>query len=75
MRTVDRRLFMRESALLVGAFASRASTSRGMQQPEKHKAGPNDVLRAAVLGVRGRGMEHLDSFTKLPDVRVTTIRE
>jgi predicted dehydrogenase len=36
-------------------------------------AGPNDVLRVAVLGVRGRGMEHIQGYKPHKDVRITTI--
>jgi predicted dehydrogenase len=36
-------------------------------------AGPNDVLRVAVIGVRGRGREHISGFAALPDARITTI--
>ena len=33
----------------------------------------NDTVRLAVIGVRGRGREHVQGFTRLNDVKITTI--
>jgi predicted dehydrogenase len=38
-------------------------------------AGANDRINAAVMGVRGRGREHISCFAKLPGARVTAICE
>jgi predicted dehydrogenase len=83
MRPVDRRDFLRSSAAMAaglttfGATSARAGDGDADSEKDKDrdakKAGPNDVLRLAVIGVRGRGMEHLAGFGRLGDVRITTI--
>jgi len=35
--------------------------------------GPNDTIRVAVIGVRGRGKDHISGFLKTPGVEVATI--
>ncbi len=50
----------------------------GADSPEADKAdakpvGPNDTLRVAVCGVHGRGKDHIAGWSKLNDVRITTI--
>src|SRR6516165_7703195 len=76
--TVDRRQFLQDTAALAaGISALQAATSaRAADETSPttgKKAGPNDVVRIAVIGVRGRGMEHIRGFTELPDARITTI--
>ena len=36
-------------------------------------ASPNDTIRIAVLGVRGRGKSHIDGFQPLPNVEVVAL--
>ena len=36
-------------------------------------AGPNDTVRVAVTGVRGRGLEHVNGLLALPDVEIAAI--
>jgi predicted dehydrogenase len=87
MRPIDRRRFFHDSAALAAglSLASAATTDAQAEDvPSGKKAGPNEVIRIAVIGARGvrpngirssgRGMEHLDQWTKLQnDVRVTTV--
>jgi predicted dehydrogenase len=74
MRPIDRRHFLTESAMLAGAAAlGGAMGAQADDQPEGKKAGPNDVVRMAVIGVRGRGMDHVAGLTAQKDVRITTI--
>ncbi len=78
MRPSDRRQFLHDSALLTAGLAAFSSTqSRGRAddapEPTSKKAGPNEVIRMAVIGVKGRGLEHVGGFTNLPDVRITTL--
>jgi len=49
------------SLLLVGTRASRAI------------AGANDRVRIALLGLNGRGREHLASYAKVPGVEIATV--
>ncbi len=83
MPTIDRRQFLQDSAALaaslsafeVAATRARAQETPAQDQPKEapKRVGPNDQIRVAVLGVKGRGMEHIASYLKLKDCRVTTI--
>ncbi len=77
---LDRRQFLHDTAALVASLSAlQATTARAADEEatpkpgNRKKAGANDVIRLAVIGVRGRGMEHLRSFSDLDDARITTI--
>lgn len=72
---LDRRRFLQESVLAAGLASVAATPSARADDDEKPKAKakPNDALRVAVVGVRGRGMEHIDGFGKQPDAKVVAI--
>jgi Oxidoreductase family, NAD-binding Rossmann fold len=77
MRTLPRRVFLQDSAALAAGMATIAGLA-GADAPREDKAdnkpvGPNDTLRVAVCGVHGRGMDHVAGWSKLNDVRITTI--
>ncbi len=38
-----------------------------------HAFGANDRIRVAVIGVNGRGKDHISNFSKLPNVEVATL--
>jgi len=60
---MDRRQFLIGSAATIGTLsASRISL-----------ASPNDTIRVAIVGLRGRGKAHLGGFPKLPNVTVAAI--
>ncbi len=74
MRPVHRRHFLQESAIIAaGLTALPPADARAADVAEPRKYGPNDTVRLAVLGVRGRGLDHIGGFTNLNDVRITTI--
>ena len=84
MPLIDRRQFFQNSAALaasLSAFEVAATRARADDVPDASKAkpqdakkvGPNDQIRVAVIGVKGRGMEHIGSYLKLKDARITTI--
>jgi predicted dehydrogenase len=81
MRAPHRRRFLHDTAALAASLAaipagtSRAGDDRRADSPADDKPGsPNEVLRVAVVGVRGRGMDHIAGFGHLKkDVRITTI--
>jgi predicted dehydrogenase len=70
-----RRSFLEET--LVAASAAMAAVKYSESEPayaaETQVKGPNEVLRAAVIGVRGRGGSHIQSLSELPGVEVTAI--
>ncbi|HEV3167904.1 MAG TPA: Gfo/Idh/MocA family oxidoreductase [Isosphaeraceae bacterium] len=77
MRPIDRRQFFQDSAAMAAGL-SLVGAAAGSAQAEDDDApakpvSANDAIRLAVIGVRGRGMEHIGGFTNLNDVRITTI--
>ena len=78
MAGIDRRQFLQNSAALAASLKTLEATSTAARAAEPDevgakKVGPNDAIRVAVIGVRGRGMEHIQSYLKLKDARITTI--
>jgi predicted dehydrogenase len=81
MTAIDRRQFLQNSAALaasLSAFEIAATKSRAEEpddQPVKEakKVGPNDQIRVAVIGVNGRGMDHVGGFLRHKEARITTI--
>lgn len=67
MTEVNRREFMKRTA---GATAALAV---GFNLARSAKASPNDTIRVAVVGIRGRGRSHIRGFARLPNVEVAAI--
>jgi predicted dehydrogenase len=61
MATLNRRDFLRGSAALAGAWASTGLFENIVEagQDTPRRRGPNDQLHVAVLGVHGRGRDHI----------------
>ena len=78
MRSIPRRRFLHDTATLAATLAAlpagglRAADDKDApaRTGDNRPSGPNDVLRVAVVGVHGRGMDHLDGFSRLNDVRI-----
>jgi predicted dehydrogenase len=74
---MDRRQFLHDTAAVAAGIAAIEAGSgaarAGEADNDTKKAGPNDTVRMAVLGVRGRGMEHVREWTRQPDVKITTV--
>ena len=67
MTFLDRRQFVRSSA--AGLFflnAPRLGT-------RVSRRSPNEEIGVAIVGVRGRGGDHIEGFRRLPDVRVVAL--
>ncbi|MCX6620994.1 MAG: Gfo/Idh/MocA family oxidoreductase [Acidobacteria bacterium] len=58
---MERRHFLLGSVASAGALSSSAPAS------------PNERIRVACVGVRGRGRSHLDAYSKMPDVEIAAI--
>src|SRR5262245_27226039 len=69
MSTKTRRQFFEES-LFAAAAAATATwvASEASARPGSRPVGPNDKVRVAVIGVNGRGREHIDALSKLSDM-------
>src|SRR5437879_11492763 len=78
MRHFDRRDFLKASAS-TSALLTLAALDNPLQADEKKKEEPaksGDVasqLRVAVVGVHGRGMSHVDSFTDKKKFNLNTV--
>jgi hypothetical protein len=54
---VNRRHFLMSSAAALGSARSLVSS-------------PNDTVRIACVGLRGRGKNHIEAYSKLPNVEI-----
>jgi len=74
MSQPTRRDFL-ESSLFAAAAAALAGTTGARQAfgEDKQSTSPNERIRVAVLGVRGRGGEHLRAYTDRKDTEVAVI--
>jgi len=70
MTQFSRRHFLGNSAL---AAAAAAVSSIPVLGSDLRRSGPSERLRIAVIGVKGRGLEHLNQWLKMSDVEVAAI--
>jgi predicted dehydrogenase len=77
MSKLTRRDFLEEALIAATLAATAGSLSRGASAEEPKRSGrvigANDQIRIAVLGVRGRGKDHLGGYAKMSDVTVAAI--
>ncbi len=74
MNVFDRREFLERSALLAAAAAVlRGETAQAEPAAATRTVARADRLRVAVVGVRGRGMSHVQGFLKNPETEIVTI--
>jgi predicted dehydrogenase len=71
MTQFSRRQFLGNSALAAAATAMSSIPVLGSELRRPH--GANDRLRIAVIGVKGRGLEHVSQWVKMPDVEIAAI--
>ncbi|MEX2286454.1 MAG: Gfo/Idh/MocA family oxidoreductase [Planctomycetaceae bacterium] len=75
MSKQTRREFLENSMFATAAAvaAGTAKLPRLSAAEEKKPTSPNDVLRVACLGIRGRGQSHLEAYLKRSDCRIVAI--
>jgi len=75
MELLHRREFVQRTALLAGAAAvlRDVPASFAAVRAESRAVARADKLRVAVVGVRSRGMSHVQGFLKNPETEVTVI--
>lgn len=76
MSRTTRRRFLEDSLFAAAAAATATCVTGEIQAATgpRRAAGPNDVIRVAVIGVNGRGREHIDTLAKLPElVEIATV--
>ncbi len=65
---------MYAATLAATASGAQAAVQGGVNpNPLGRKVGPNDQIRVAVIGVRGRGRDHVGSYARMNDVTVAAI--
>ncbi len=62
LQNAERRSFLKASAVTAAGLATAASTRKVL--------GANDRVRVAVIGVRGRGWDHVKGYHSLPNVEL-----
>ncbi len=70
MPSVPRRKFLQSS---LGAIAAAGAGLPGLAQADPPRAGANDRLRVAVIGVRGQGRVHVGRWSAQKDVEVAAL--
>jgi predicted dehydrogenase len=74
MTRCSRRRFLEDSILAASvAAAGPLSLAKAMAAEEKQSTSPSEKLRVAVVGVRGRGGEHIQAFLARKDVEIAYI--
>ncbi len=72
MTNLSRREFL-ERSMMAAAAAAVPVGLPAEANPLRAKAGPNEVLRIAVCGVKGRGLAHVGEWSAMKDVQVAAI--
>jgi len=70
-RTVTRRDFLKKAAATTASARAFAGVTF-LPQPER-VFGANDRVRLAVVGLRGRGKDHIDAFSRLKNVEIAAL--
>jgi predicted dehydrogenase len=76
MRKLTRRGFLEDALLAATIAATASSAERAWAQPPRPSGrviSPNDQVRIAVIGVRGRGQDHVRAYARMADVTVAAL--
>lgn len=74
MRNLNRREFLQNSALLAGVAGTGLSSEALYAEEQAAKErGPNETLRVALVGLKGRGNAHLSGLANRHGCKVTTV--
>jgi hypothetical protein len=74
MPSLTRRDFLQDSAFLAATLAGAGASGAALAAEEKSKKGPaSERLRVAVVGVNGRGRDHVGGFAGRHNCEIVTI--
>ncbi len=74
MGSFNRREFLQQSAVISAAMGGLSAADFVRAAPaESRTVGPNDTLRVAVVGVKGRGMSHVGGFNGVNGCEIVTV--
>jgi len=68
-----RREFLEKSIAGAATLAAASCARGGPREAAFRRSGPNDRLRMAVVGVRGRGAAHVSTWLRMSDVEVAAV--
>lgn len=68
-----RRQFLHCAALTVGALATGGCVATRPARGPRASVGPNATVRVAIVGLRGKGMHHIEMFQAIPGVRIVAL--
>ena len=68
MKLLNRRKFLKNSVFVGGLMPAAPVIMKNFA-----KSSPNDTINVAVVGIRGRGRTHYNSFAKMPNVKVAVL--
>ncbi len=71
MESKNRREFLKKSIMATGGMIVTGSSINATNI--SNQKSPNDIINVAVIGIRTRGRAHYSEYTKIPNVRVTTL--
>ena len=71
MKPITRRSFLKGSLVTGIAVSQPIHTAFG--KPHSKVLGANDEIRVGVAGLRSKGADHVEQFSKLPNVRVAAL--
>jgi predicted dehydrogenase len=71
MKKTSRRQFLRNSLVAAAAFKAWPLMAQPLTMP--HVIGANDDVRVAVVGLNGRGKNHIEAFTRMKGVRLVAL--
>jgi predicted dehydrogenase len=73
MRSISRRDFLHDSTLFAAALAATSGVRAEEKAPAKNVPAPDQTLRIAVIGVHGRGKDHVRALAGRPGCVITTV--
>lgn len=73
MSRFPRRQFLEDSLWASALAVAATGTRRALAEENRPSDSPGEKLGVAILGVRGRGTEHIENFTSRPDTEVLYI--
>src|SRR6266404_125986 len=73
MSGINRRRFLEDSMLAAAAAAASVGATKIFADEPKPSTSPNEKLIAAVIGVGGRGGEHIKEWSSRPDVEIAYV--
>src|SRR5690349_4256809 len=74
MRRMSRREFLERGMwFAAGAVAASIPGARAFAELAGKRRGPNGVLRLGVVGVKSRGLNHVQDYAKMKDVHVAAL--